>query len=98
MTAPLTFKDEADVDALRERDPVAPAKRSKAALAKVHTRTLADGSRPMSFGGLLQHLGTIARNTMRPKGARPGEATFTLTTRPTQKQQQALDLLAAIEM
>jgi Transposase DDE domain len=94
--APLTFKDEADVDASRERDPVAPAKRSKAALDKVHTRMLPDGTPPMSFGRLLAHLGTIARNTMRPKGAKPGEATFTLTTRPTPKQQQAFDLLAAI--
>lgn len=94
--APLTFKDEAEVDAGRARDPVAPAKRSKAALDKVHTRTLDDGSRPMSFGRLLQHLGTIARNTMRPNGAKPGEATFALTTRPTSKQQKALDLLAAI--
>jgi hypothetical protein len=50
----------------------------------------------MSFGRLLAHLETIARNTMRPKGAKPGEATFTLTTRPTPKQQQAFDLLAAI--
>ena len=94
--APLTFKDEAEVDAARERNPVAPAKRSKAALDKVHTRALADGSRPMSFGRLLEHLGTIARNIMRPKSAKPGEATFTLTTRPTPKQQQALDLIAAI--
>ena len=94
--APLTFKDEVDVDADRERNPVAPAKRSKAALDKVQTRTLADGSRPMSFGRLLEHLGTIARNTMRPKSTKPGEATFTLTTRPTPKQQQALDLLATI--
>lgn len=96
--APLTFKDEANVDASRERNPVAPAKRSKAALDKVQTRTLADGSRPMSFGRLLEHLGTIVRNTMRPKSAKPGEATFTLTTRPTPKQQQALDLLATIAM
>jgi Transposase DDE domain len=94
--APLTFKDEADVDASRERDPVAPAKRSKAALDKVHTRTLPDGSRPMSFGRLLAHLGTIARNTMRPTSAKPGEATFSLTTRPSPKQQQAIDLLATI--
>ena len=94
--APLTFKDEVDIEASRERDPVAPAKRSKAALEKVHTRTLADGTRPMRFGRLLAHLGTIVRNTMRPKGARPGEATFTLTTRPTPKQSQALDLIDAI--
>ena len=94
--APLTFKDEADVDASRERDPVKPAKRSKAALDKVHARMLSDGSRPMNFGCLLEHLGTIVRNTMRPKGAKPGEATFTLTTRPTPKQSQALALIDAI--
>ena len=57
---------------------------------------LADGTPAMSFTRLLEHLGTIARNTMRPKSARPGEATFTLTTRPTPRQQQALDLPASI--
>ena len=50
----------------------------------------------MSFTRLLAHLATIVRNTMRPRSARPGEAPFTLTTRPTPKQQQALDLVAAI--
>ncbi len=93
---PLTFADEAEADAVRERNPVAPAKRSKAALDKVHTRTLADGTPAMSFTRLLAHLATIVRNTLRPKSARPGEATFNLTTRPTPKQQQALDLIAAI--
>jgi hypothetical protein len=96
--APLTFTDEAAADATRTRNPVAPAKRSKAALEKVHTRTLADGTPAMSFGGLLAHLSTIVRNTLRPKGARNGEATFVLTTRPNPKQQQALDLIAAIAM
>ena len=96
MTQPLTFKDEADTDAARLADPVGPARRSQAALAKVHTRTLADGTPAMSFTRLLAHLATIVRNTMRPSSARPGEATFTLTTRPTPKQQQALDLIAAI--
>ncbi len=94
--APLTFKDGADTDPARLADPVAPAKRSPAALAKVHTRTLPDGTPARSFGHLLAHLATIVRNTMRPRGARPGEATFTLTTRPTPTQQQALDLIAAI--
>jgi hypothetical protein len=94
--APLTFKDEAEADAARLADPVAPALRSQAALAKVRTRTLADGTPAMSFTRLLAHLATIVRNTMRPRSARPGEATFTLTTRPTPKQQQALDLIAAI--
>jgi hypothetical protein len=94
--APLTFKDEADADARRLADPVAPARRSQAALAKVHTRTLPDGTPAMSFTRLLAHLATVVRNTMRPSSARPGEATFTLTTRPDAKQQQALDLIAAI--
>jgi hypothetical protein len=94
--APLTFKDEAEADAARLADPVAPARRSEAALAKVRTRTLADGTPAMSFTRLLAHLATVVRNTLRPRSARPGEATFTLTTRPTPKQQQALDLVAAI--
>lgn len=93
---PLTFADEAGPSAARLADPVAPARRSKAALKKVHSRQLADGSPAMCFGRLLAHLATIVRNTMRPRSARPGEATFTLTTRPTPKQQQALDLIAAI--
>jgi DDE family transposase len=94
--APLTFKDEADTEPSRSADPVAPARRSAAALAKVRTRTLADGTPAMSFTRLLAHLATIVRNTMRPKSGRPGEATFALTTRPSPKQQQALDLVAAI--
>ena len=92
----LTFADEAGPSAARLCDPVAPAKRSKAALTKVHSRRLADGSPAMSFRRLLAHLATIVRNTMRPRGARSGEATFTLVTRPNPKQQQALDLIAAI--
>jgi transposase len=94
--APLTFKDEADREPTRLADPVAPARRSDAAFAKAHARTLADGTPAMSFTRLLAHLATIVRNTLRPKSARPGEATFTLTTRPTPTQQQALDLVAAI--
>ena len=94
--APLTFADEAGPSAARLRNPVAPARRSKAALTKVHSRRLADGSPAMSFRRLLAHLATIVRNTVRPIGARAGEATFTLTTRPNEKQQRALDLLATI--
>jgi Transposase DDE domain len=95
---PLLFADDMPQDASRERDPVAPAKRSKAALAKVHSRRLADGTPAMSFGGLLAHLSTIVRNTMRRADPGPGEATFSLATRPTPKQQQALDLAAAIAL
>src|SRR5271166_6408876 len=93
---PLLFADEAPAGEARECDPVAPAKRSKVALAKVHSRRLADGTPALSFGGLLAHLSTIVRNTVRRTGAGPDEATFSLTTRPTPKQRQALDLAAAI--
>jgi len=93
---PLLFADEAPADEARQRDPVAPAARSKAALAKVHSRRLADGTPALSFGGLLAHLSMMVRNTMRRTGTSPGEATFSLTTRPTPKQSQALELAAAI--
>ena len=91
---PLLFADEAPADEARERDPVAPAKRSAAALAKAQTRRLADGTPALSFRGLLTHLATIVRNTMRPRDAKPG--TFTLTTEANPKQRQALDLATAI--
>jgi hypothetical protein len=91
---PLLFADEAPAD--EERDPVAPAKRSAAALAKAQTRRLADGTPALSFRGLLSHLATIVRNTMRAKDAKPGMGTFTLATEANPKQRQALDLAAAI--
>ena len=93
---PLPFADEMPADAARERDPVAPARRSEAALAKVDSRRLADGTPALSFHGLLKHLATIARNTVRRTDAKSGEATFSLTTRPNPTQQQAIDLAAAI--
>jgi len=93
---PLLFADETPPAAARERDPVAPADRSKAALAKAHTRRLADGSPAFTFRALLTHLATIVRNTMRPKDAKPGTGTFTLTTAANAKQRQALDLAEAI--
>ncbi len=94
--APLTFADEAGPDAARLADPVAPARRSKAALDKAHKRTLDDGTPAMSFTRLLAHMASIARNTVRPIGARAGASPFQLTTRPNDKQQRALDLIAAI--
>jgi hypothetical protein len=44
----LLFADE-DLQARQERDPVAPARRSKKALEKIHARTLPDGSPVHSF-------------------------------------------------
>ena len=93
---PLLFADEAPADKARERDPVTPAKRSAAALAKAQNRRLADGTPTFSFRSLLTHLATIVRNTMRSKDAKPGAGTFTLATEANPKQRQALDLAAAI--
>jgi hypothetical protein len=62
----------------------------------VRTRTLADGTPAMSFTRFLAHLTAIMRKHAAPQERAPGEATFTLTTRPTPKQQRALDLIAAI--
>src|SRR5271157_694792 len=93
---PLLFADEAPAGEARECDPVAPAKRSAAALAKTQSRRLADGAPALSVRGLLTHLATIVRNTMRPKNPKPGMGTFTLTTEANPKQRQALDLAAAI--
>ena len=93
---PLLFADEAPTEEARERDPVAPAKRSAAALAKAQNRRLANGSPALSFRGLLKHLATIVRNVMRPRNAKPGMGTFTLTTEANPKQRQALDLATAI--
>jgi len=96
MGAPLTFMDEADADRVREPDPVAAAQRSKAAIDKVTSRRLPDGTPGMSFTRLLGHMATIVRNTVRSASARIGEATFTLAVRSNPKQQHALDLLATI--
>jgi transposase len=93
---PLLFADEAPPDEARERNPVAPATRSAAALAKAQTRRLAGGTPALSFRGLLTHLAAIVRNTIRAKDAKPGMGTFTLTTEANPKQRQALDLAAAI--
>jgi hypothetical protein len=61
---PLLFADE-DQAAKATRDPVAPAKRSAAALHKVHTHTLEDGTQAHSFRTLLTHLSGIVRNRCR---------------------------------
>ena len=68
---PLLFADEAPANEAREREPVAPARRSAAALAKAQTRRLADGTPAFSFRGVLTHLATIVRNAMRPRTQSP---------------------------
>lgn len=92
---PLLFCDE-DQEAKSTRDPVAPAKRSVAALRKVHTKRLDDGSRVYSFRTLLSHLSTIVRNKCRRVGAGPDEHTFDMDTTPNSTQRKALELLKGI--
>jgi transposase len=92
---PLLFSDE-DLEAKSRRDPVAPAKRSAAAQEKAATQTLDDGSPAHSFRTLLEDLSTIVRNRCRTPGAPADTPTFAVVTTPSQKQQQALDLLERI--
>ena len=72
--APLTFKDEAGADAARLADLVAPARRSQAALAKVHTRTLADGTPAMSFTPPARASGHHCAQYAAAQEGAPGEA------------------------
>jgi len=78
------------------RDPVAPAVRSVQALKKVHRRTLDDGTGVHSFLTLLRDPSSILRNTCRRKGAQPDEPSFTMTTTPSAKQKEALELIDTI--
>jgi Transposase DDE domain len=93
----LLFAD-TDQRAKATRDPVAPAKRSKAALAKVARHTLEDGTPAHSFSTLLAELATIVRNTCRAPQAAPEAPTFELTTTPNDKQQRAFTLIEQIRL
>ncbi len=87
--APLLFRDEARPELA---DPVAPAQRSQAALAKAHTGQLPDGTPVHSFRTLLADLATLTRNLVVPAGA-PDEAAVEITATPTPLQARALALL-----
>ena len=93
----LLFCDE-DHEAKAARDPVAPAKRSAAALRKVHSKTLDDGSEVHSFRTLLRHLSGIVRNVCRVPSTGPDAATFHVVTTPDATQQRAYALLEAIKV
>ena len=94
---PLLFADE-DQKSKASRDPVAPAKRSDAALQKVHTKRLDDNSVVHSFRTLLDDLARIVTNTCRCSGLGPESPTFTMTTTPNTQQQRALKLLQSITL
>ena len=88
--APLLFDDEDPAGAPRS-SVVAPAEVSRAAQQKARSKRTAEGQPVHSFRTLLEDLATIVRNQVVPRipGARP----FTIVTRPTPLQQQALDRL-----
>ncbi len=92
---PLLFCDE-DQEAKKTRDPVAPAKRSEAALRKVHSKKLDDGTVVHSFQTLLDILSTIVRNVCRVPDGGPDAPTFHVVTTPDATQQRAFDLLETI--
>jgi len=93
----LMFAD-TDSQAKATRDPVAPARRSKAALAKVARHTLDDGTPAHSFASLLEELATIVRNTCRTPHVGPDTLTFEVLTTPNAKQQRALELIRQIRL
>ena len=94
----LLFCDE-DQQAKTMRDPVAPAKRSRAALDKVHAKVLDDGTPVHSFQTLLKDLSSIVSNACRrPGAATAGEPTFDVVTTPNPSQQRAYDLLKSIHV
>ena len=93
----LMFAD-TDQQAKLTRDPVAPAKRSKAALAKVARHTLDDGTPAHSFATLMLELATIVSNTCRTPQVAPDAPTFEVLTTPNAKQQRALELLQQIRL
>ena len=80
------------------RDPVAPARRSKAALAKAARHTLDDGTPAHSLATLMAELATIVRNTCRTPNAGPDAPTFEVLTTPNAKQQRAFELLQQIRL
>jgi hypothetical protein len=93
----LMFAD-IDQQAKATRDRVAPAMRSPAALVKVASHTLEDGTPAHSFATLLAELATLVRNTCRTPHVGPDAPTFELLTTPTAKQQRALELIQQIRV
>jgi hypothetical protein len=92
---PLLFADE-DQEAKSRRDPVAPARRSEAALRKVADKRRDDGTPVHSFQTLLASLAGIVRNVCQAPGAEATAPTFTLETQRTPEQQRAYELLETI--
>jgi len=88
--APLTFTDEAPPV---RANPVAPAVRSAGARAKAAAKENNDGQEVRGFRELIEHLGTLTRNTMRTTTDTTTE--FELLAAPTPTQRRVFELLGA---
>ena len=88
--APLTFTDENPPVA---DNPVAPALPSRGARTKAARKHNAAGTEVRGFRELLDHLGTLTRNTM--KVTTGTTSAFEMLATPTAIQRQAFDLLGA---
>jgi hypothetical protein len=93
----LLFADE-DQAAKATRDPVAPARRSPAALRKASTHHLPDGTPAHSFRTLLDELSTVTRNTCRSRANGKEAPTFEIVTTANPKQAQAFELIQTITL
>ena len=90
--APLLFHD-TDIDLARAQrtSPVAATQPSATASSKKAIKRNANGDRVHSFAGLIDHLGTMTRNTMRMPLAKKHR--FTLLSQSTPLQEAAFKLL-----
>ncbi|HEY2757310.1 MAG TPA: IS1634 family transposase, partial [Pseudolabrys sp.] len=90
--SPLLFHD-TDLDAARaeRRSPVASTEPSEIAKAKKAIKRNANGDRVHSFAGLIDHLGTMTRNTMHMPLAKKHR--FTLLSKSTPLQDATFKLL-----
>lgn len=93
----LMFAD-TDQQAKLTRDPVAPAKRSDAALEKLASKRLDDHTPVHCFHTMLAELATIVRNICRTPSDGAEAATFQVLTNPNPTQTRALELIKAIKM
>jgi transposase len=90
--APLLFEDDDQPGAERLRvSVVAPAQRSLKAQRKATTKQTEQGTPVHSFLSLLRDLGTIVKNTLRPRAT--SATSFEMVTTPTPTQKKAFELL-----
>jgi hypothetical protein len=85
--APMLFTDDTPI---APADPVAPARRSPAAIAKAGSARTPDGHPAHSLEDLLSDLATLCRNTIR---IGTSQHTFTRLTTPTELQADAYALI-----